>query len=83
LPNLKQKKRPGSVKILPVSLDRSFGMVEGWCGDMVVLMTPRSTPINQQNFSELLGDNKPNFFYTIHGSKNYKTYEKIITSFFV
>jgi len=83
LPDLKEKKRLGSVKILPVNLDYSGKMSTGWSGDFVVFLTPRAIPINQQNFSELLGDNKPNFFYTIYGSKNAVIYKKMITTFFI
>jgi len=89
LPDLKEKNRRGVVKVLCVSSKMgaeitNYNNLTGRVSDLIIFLTPRVIPITNQNFEQLLkGEQKLDFFYTIHGSKITATHEEIVASFFI
>jgi hypothetical protein len=74
---LKKAKRTGVVKSLKVN---GVGKVD----DLVIFLTPRTIPVTRQNFHELFkGNSESEFFYSIHGSKEVNSYEKIVVALFI
>jgi hypothetical protein len=89
LPDLKEKERKGVAKSLTVVFKRDKeaiidNIIDERTNDQITFLIPRTTPITSQSLPELLREGqKPDFFYTMSGSKNAVVHEKIITSFFI
>jgi hypothetical protein len=87
LPDLKEEKRVGVVKVLSlVSKTKEEEKFDnGTVSEKLVFLVPNSAPINYQNFSKLFEEGrKPDPLYFPHGkSKKSNLYEKMVASFFI
>lgn len=78
LPDLKERKRMGIIKELTLAEGKAG---EGNVLDELVFLVPRSSPIDLQNFSELLKTNS--FYFPCGKSRKSNEYDRMICAFFI
>ena len=89
MPDLQEKKRVGVIKSLHVKAEKgtdlaNFSIKSGGVEEELFFFTPRSPPLTLSNFSQLLKNTEPPFFYSSFPKiASLKAYERIILSFFV